>query len=73
MTESIEVHGLNCDCEECSTPLGVLVARRGFKCPDCGHQHTGERFAYICIGCPCERRPDWTKADAAVARTSVEG
>ncbi len=26
----------------------------GFDCPRCGHRHQGERFACICIGCPCE-------------------
>lgn len=27
-------------------------------CPDCGHEHTGKQWAYICVGCPCERRPN---------------
>lgn len=26
-------------------------------CSACGHQHAGIRWAYICIGCPCEERP----------------
>jgi len=25
-------------------------------CPDCGHEHAGDRLANICVGCPCERR-----------------
>jgi hypothetical protein len=28
----------------------------GFKCTDCGHDHQGERFAFICIGCICPTR-----------------
>ena len=27
----------------------------GFACPDCGHRHQGVAYAYICIGCRCER------------------
>ena len=22
-------------------------------CADCGHQHAGREYAWICIGCPC--------------------
>jgi hypothetical protein len=28
----------------------------GFICDACGHLHQGERYAFICIGCPCSRR-----------------
>lgn len=31
------------------------------RCPDCGHVHQGQRFGFICIGCPCEKRPPFTK------------
>lgn len=27
-------------------------------CEACGHEHQGERLAYICIGCPCPEKPD---------------
>ncbi len=30
--------------------------RPGFDCALCGHQHQDERFAFICIGCPCQRK-----------------
>jgi hypothetical protein len=25
----------------------------GATCSSCGHEHQGERWGYICIGCPC--------------------
>jgi hypothetical protein len=25
----------------------------GFDCAKCGHRHQGQRFGFICIGCPC--------------------
>lgn len=30
-------------------------------CPACGHQHGGAEVGFICIGCPCDARPevDW--------------
>lgn len=28
----------------------------GFRCEACGHDHQGERYAFVCIGCPCSRR-----------------
>ncbi len=31
------------------------------KCPSCGHEHTDRRLGFICIGCPCEKRPPFTK------------
>jgi hypothetical protein len=32
------------------------VAREGpWHCNACGHQHTGRRLGYICIGCPCQQ------------------
>ena len=37
-------------------PAFCIVDGIGFTCDACGHQHTGEQFAFICIGCPCERR-----------------
>src|SRR4051812_23724611 len=76
MRINIEVHGPDCECEDCTTPIGILIAKRGFKCSDCGHQHTGVQWAYICIGCPCATRPDWaTKVDAVdpVGRRSRHG
>lgn len=36
----------------------ALVQREGFDCKQCGHRHGGRSLAYICIGCPCEARPD---------------
>lgn len=27
----------------------------GFDCVQCGHKHSGRQWAFICIGCPCER------------------
>lgn len=27
-------------------------------CHDCGHEHTGVEWAYICIGCPCPHVPN---------------
>jgi hypothetical protein len=27
-----------------------------FACADCGHRHEGSGLAWICVGCPCERR-----------------
>lgn len=23
------------------------------NCPECGHEHAGEQWAGVCIGCPC--------------------
>lgn len=60
------VHDDECVCEECATPVGILVARHGFDCRACGHHHDGESVAYVCIGCLCEKRPDWFRP-AAVA------
>ncbi len=36
-----------------STP----TPRPGFDCAMCGHRHQDERFAFICIGCPCQSTP----------------
>ncbi len=36
-----------------STP----TPRPGFDCTMCGHRHQDERFAFICIGCPCQSTP----------------
>lgn len=44
-------------------PMRQDQLKPGFACTDCGHPHQGERFAFICIGCPCERRQ---AADAKV-------
>lgn len=42
----------------------------GFDCKACGHHHQGPRFAFICIGCPCEARaetpPELTAPGAGV-------
>lgn len=29
----------------------------GTHCAACGHQHTSDHWAYICIGCPCPHYP----------------
>ncbi len=29
-----------------------------WMCHACGHEHTGRRLAYICIGCPCPSKPE---------------
>ena len=28
-----------------------------WHCTECGHNHQGVRFDYICIGCPCDFVP----------------
>jgi hypothetical protein len=59
MDMMLEMHDFDCECEDCATPLGELVATRGFPCSQCGHHHHGEHEAYRCSECPCETRPDW--------------
>jgi hypothetical protein len=35
----------------------VPVAVEGFDCESCGHRHSGQALAYICIGCACRETP----------------
>ena len=65
--ESIEVHGLNCECECCSTPLGEWVAKYGFDCHACKHKHVGKAAGYRCFNCDCAVVPEWEKGKSADA------
>ncbi len=40
------------------------AAKSANHCAKCKHEHTGKKFAYICIGCPCLERP----GEAAAAK-----
>lgn len=41
-------------------------------CPDCGHVHAGGEWAWICIGCPCPRRPPGVSLLTFKGRTPEE-
>jgi hypothetical protein len=36
--------------------FNATLTQAPFRCADCGHVHTGEALAGICIGCPCPYR-----------------
>ena len=46
---------------ERDTPDEDLKLKALLQCPSCGHEHTDQKFGFICIGCPCEKRPPFTK------------
>lgn len=33
-------------------------------CKECGHSHTGRRWHWICIGCPCQFVPNHPEVKA---------
>ena len=42
----------------CATARRLHAERAGgLRCPDCGHVHTDQTLAGICVGCPCPWRP----------------
>jgi hypothetical protein len=44
-----------------------------WRCSECGHDHTGRKFAYICIGCPCDFVPDHPVTAAHLGRIPKDG
>lgn len=60
-TDDLELYNLACELQNIElrvlTQLNDYLELTARSCPKCGHQHTGKRLAYICIGCPCDYRP----------------
>ncbi len=54
-------------CGDCHRQFQVMKARfeerarealeGPWMCHECGHEHTGRRLGYICIGCRCQSKP----------------
>ena len=47
----------------------VYNGKGPWRCSECGHRHTGRKFAYICIGCPCNYVPDHPTVKEALGQS----